>query len=114
MSILLSLVVALLHLGFMVLESILWATPTGRKVFRMSKEHAEITKTLASNQGIYNAMLAMCILWALYTANDGALSMLLAFVVIVGLYGAATVSPTILVVQALPAAAALIAKQTGY
>lgn len=114
MSAILSVLVAVLHLGFMVLESVLWATPTGRKVFRLSEEHAEITKTLASNQGIYNAMLAVCILWALYAGNDGALTMLLAFVVVVGIYGAATVSPAILVLQAAPALLALIAQQLGH
>ncbi len=114
MSAILSIVVAVLHLGFMVLESILWTKPVGRKVFRLSEEKAALTEDLASNQGVYNAVLAMCILWSLYSGNDGALTMLLLFVVVVGIYGAATVSPAILVVQSLPAALALGAKQLGY
>jgi len=114
MSAILSVAVAVLHLGFMVLESILWTKPMGRKVFRLSEEKAALTKDLASNQGVYNAVLALCILWSLYSGNDGALTMLLWFVVVVGIYGAATVSPAILVVQSLPAALALGAKQLGY
>lgn len=109
----LSSLVALLHVGFMVLESILWTTPTGRKVFRLSEEKAALTKDLASNQGIYNLVLAGCIVWALAVGNVGALTMLLVFVALVGLYGAATVSPAIAVVQALPAALALGAQQLG-
>jgi len=106
-------IVAALHVGFMVLESILWTTPRGRKIFRLSEEKAALTKDLASNQGVYNLVLALCIVWALLVGNAGALTMLLVFVVVVGIYGAATVSPAILVVQTLPAAAALVAQQLG-
>jgi putative membrane protein len=99
--------VAALHAGFFVLEAVLWTKPTGRKVFAMSKEDAARTATLAANQGVYNLMLAVGIGWALAVGNVGALGFLLAFVVAVGLYGAYSVSRTILVVQALPAALAL-------
>ena len=109
----LSALVAVLHVGFMVLESILWAKPTGRKIFALSKEKAELTKDLASNQGVYNLMLALCIGLALMVGNAGALTMLLVFVVIVGIYGAATVKPTIFFLQSLPALLALAAQQAG-
>ncbi len=105
--------VAVLHVGFMVLESLLWTQPMGRKIFRMSAEKAETTKVLASNQGAYNGMLAVGIAWALLVGNGPALAFLLFFVVIVGIYGALTVSPTIFVVQALPAIIALGLMRAG-
>ena len=107
-------IVAILHLGFMVLESILWTQPIGRKVFRLSQEKAAITRELASNQGVYNGMLAVGIVWALAVGNSGALAFLLVFVVIVGIYGALTVSPAIFVVQSLPALIALGLQRFGW
>jgi putative membrane protein len=106
-AIALTLLVAALHVWFFVLESVLWARPTGRKVFRMSREQAEATKVLASNQGVYNLLLAVGLVWACWSGNEGARLFLLSYVIAAGLYGAATVSRTILLVQALPAALAL-------
>ena len=99
----LTVLVAVLHIGFMVLESVLWTKPTGRKIFGLSRERAEMTKDLASNQGVYNGVLGAGLLWSLYAANPGAQAFLLVFVVVVGIYGAITVKPTIFFVQALPA-----------
>ena len=109
----LTVLVAVLHVGFMVLESVLWTKPTGRKVFGLSRERAETTKDLASNQGVYNGMLGGCLIWALVAPNPGAQAMLLVFVVIVGIYGAITVKPTIFAVQALPAILGLGAMFAG-
>jgi putative membrane protein len=113
MSSIVALVVAALHVGFMVLESILWTKPLGRKIFKLSEEKAQTTKDLASNQGIYNLMVAVGIAWAVGVGNAGALAFLLVFVVVVGIYGAVTVSPAIVVVQSLPAAIALGLQQLG-
>src|SRR5688500_20120974 len=57
--------VAALHLLFFVLESFLWTKPVGRKVFGLSAELAESTKSLAANQGLYNAFLAAGLIWGL-------------------------------------------------
>ena len=103
----LPLVVAALHLGFMVLESVLWTKPFGRRTFGLSREDAETTRVLASNQGVYNGMLAVGLIYGVLAAQPALVTFLLVFVVVVGIYGAATVSPTILGVQALPAAIAL-------
>ena len=43
-------VVAILHLGFLVLEMFLWNHPFGRKTFKMTKEVSESSATLAANQ----------------------------------------------------------------
>ena len=103
-----TLIVAISHFGFMVLESVLWTRPQGRKIFRLSVEKAEATRDLAANQGIYNGCLAAAIVWSVAAGDTPATLVLLAFVVVVGLYGAATVSRAILFVQAAPAAVAAL------
>lgn len=51
-------IVAFIHLYILNLEMFLWATPKGRAAFKMTKEYAESTKTLAANQGLYNGFLS--------------------------------------------------------
>lgn len=100
-------VVAALHLAFFALESLLWTTPKVRKIFGQSKEEAETTKVLALNQGAYNACLAVALVYAAITGSVETLLVLHAFVILVGLVGAATAKITILFLQTLPAAIAL-------
>ena len=101
--------VALLHLYFLVLEMFLWDKPTGLRVFRNTPEKAAITKVLAANQGLYNGFLAAGLLWSLWLGAEGrAIAIFfLDCVIIAGVFGAATVSKRILYIQALPAALAL-------
>jgi putative membrane protein len=105
--------VALLHGWFFVLESFLWTTPTGRRVFGQSEADAATTRVLAANQGAYNGMLALGFVWANLVGNGGAEAFLLVFVVAMGLVGGVTVSPRIIAVQSLPALLALIARTLG-
>jgi putative membrane protein len=103
--------VAVLHVYFLVLEMFLWATPYGQKTFARSREEQEATRALAANQGLYNGFLAAGLGWSL-VAGDGLVFPLRVFflgcVVVAGVYGAATASRKILIVQALPGAAALV------
>jgi putative membrane protein len=103
------LLVALLHAGFLVLEMFLFSTPRGRAVFGTTPEEAATMRTLAANQGLYNGLLAAGLVWGLVADDEQMLVAFLTFVVIAGIYGAATVSRRILVLQAAPAAAALVA-----
>jgi putative membrane protein len=107
--------VALLHLYFMVLEMFLWDRPLGRRTFRLTPEFAAASKSLAANQGLYNGFLAAGLVWGLWLGESGRAVTLffLACVVIAGLFGAATVNRRILVVQALPAATALVLTLLG-
>ena len=98
--------VALLHVYFLVLEMFLWDKPFGRRTFGMTPEQAAATKTLAMNQGLYNGFLAAGLLWGLFAA-DGVKVFFLACVIVAGVFGALTVSRKILWVQALPGAVAL-------
>jgi len=104
--------VAALHLYFLVLEMFLWRTPFGLRTFRMSKEVADSSAVLAANQGLYNGFLAAGLLWSLlaYGVEGGRpiLTFFLLCVIVAGIYGAATVSRRILFIQAVPAAIALI------
>jgi putative membrane protein len=107
----LTLLVAALHCYFLVLEMFLWERPTGRRIFRTTAEFAAASKTLAANQGLYNGFLAAGLVWslALGTAGTDARIFFLVCVVLAGLYGGYTVSRRIILVQALPAALALVA-----
>ncbi len=103
--------VAVLHGYFLVLEMFLWTKPYGRRVFGLTPEKAEMTKSLAANQGLYNGFLAAGLVWGLGAGADGyALKVFfLACVIVAGIFGAATASRKILWVQAVPAAIALAA-----
>ena len=105
-------VVALIHVYILVLEMVLWTTPRGRAAFGLTVEFAEQTKTLAGNQGLYNGFLAAGLVWGIIGPDHLRLGFRVFFllcVVVAGLYGAATASPRILLVQALPGALALAA-----
>ena len=103
--------VALLHVWFLVLEMFLWTKPLGLKTFRNSLEHAKASATLAANQGLYNGFLAAGLVWGLVTSPvSQALAVktfFLGCVIVAGIYGAATVSRRIFFIQALPAILAL-------
>jgi putative membrane protein len=104
--------VAALHAYFLILEMFLWDKPLGLKTFRNTPEKAEITKVLAANQGLYNGFLTAGLIWGLVHGNPAFAFQIKVFfllcVIVAGTYGAATVSTRILIVQALPAAIALI------
>lgn len=109
LAVTLILLVALLHLYFLVLEMFLWTRPSGLKVFRNTPEKAELTRVLAANQGLYNGFLAAGLVWAAVSSQRDVALFFLGCVVVAGLYGSATVSRRILYVQAVPALAAIAA-----
>lgn len=108
--------VALEHLGFFALESFLFQTPLGLKVFKLTPEAAKACATFAVNQGVYNAFLAAGLLWGLLAAPQAAppiKTFFLACVVVAGIVGGATVSRGVFFLQALPAALALVLLRAG-
>lgn len=108
---LLTVLVALLHSYFLILEMFLWDKPLGRKTFKLTEEYAAQSRSLAANQGLYNGFLAAGLLWSLSLGEPGlpVRSFFLICVVVAGVFGAVTVSRRIFFVQALPAALALVA-----
>ena len=108
--------VAAIHVYIVVLEMWLWNKPLGRRVFRTTPEQAAQTATLAANQGLYNGFLAAGLIWALLAGEPlhrPVGTFFLVCVAVAGVFGAATVSPRILVVQTAPAVVALICLWLG-
>jgi putative membrane protein len=103
------LIVALLHVGFLVLEMFFWDHPIGRKRFRLTPEFAKESATLAANQGLYNGFLAAGLIWGLVINSMPIKIFFLVCVLIAGIFGGFTSRRTILYIQALPALLALIA-----
>jgi putative membrane protein len=104
-------VVALLHLGFLVLEMFLWTKPFGLRTFRLSPEIAQASAGLAANQGLYNGFLAAGLIWGVL-GGDGAYAIRLFFlacVIVAGVFGGFTAKRSILWIQALPGVLALLA-----
>ena len=102
--------VAVMQFYFLVLEMFLWTTPFGQKTFKRTAAEQEATKILAANQGLYNGFLAAGLIWGLVLGDDGTSVKIffLSCVLVAGLYGGATANRKILLVQALPAAIALV------
>jgi len=102
--------VALLHIAFLVLEMFLWSKPIGRRVFGLPPELMAASAPLAANQGLYNGFLAAGVLWGLVLGAPGfgIKVFFLACVVVAGLFGGATTKRSILWLQAMPGAVALL------
>lgn len=99
--------VALSHLGFLVLEMFFWDHPVGRKVFNLTPELSARTAALAANQGLYNGFLAAGLVWALWADRRDLRGFFLGCVIVAGVFGGLTAKTSILFIQALPAAIAL-------
>ncbi len=105
-------IVALEHLYILVMEMFLWTTPRVMKTFGTTPEHANLTRSMAANQGLYNGFLAAGLIWSLLHPDANVAYQIalffLACVIIAALYGGLTVKRSILVMQGLPAVIALI------
>ena len=103
--------IVIFHVWAMVLEMFFWTKPLGRKTFGVSKADAEVSKTLAANQGLYNGFLAAGLVLSFFVSNpDTAFTLqvfFLACVSLAGLYGGITANMSILFMQGLPAMIAL-------
>ena len=101
--------VALLHIGFLVLEMFLWTGPIGQRVFAMTPEFAEQSAVLAANQGFYNGLVAAGLLWGALRNNREFMIFFTLCVVAAGIYGGLTAKMSILYMQAAPGLIALLA-----
>lgn len=112
LSTLLVLLVAVEHVYILVLEMFWWTRPRTMASFGVTLEQAQVMKTLAANQGLYNGFLAAGLFYSLVAANPEIAFAFKVFfllcVIVAGLYGGATVSRRIAMVQAGPALIALI------
>ncbi len=103
--------VAIEHIYILVLEMFLWTKPPGLRAFGLTPEFAQETAVLAANQGLYNGFLAAGLIWGLMLRDKGfsVRVFFLACVVVAGVFGGITAKPSILFIQAVPAALALAA-----
>ena len=108
-ALILTLVVALLHVYFLVLEMFLWTHPLGLKTFRNTPEKAQATRVLAANQGLYNGFLAAGLFWGLFDHLPMLVNFMLGCVIVAGCYGAYSVNKRIFFIQAVPAILAVAA-----
>lgn len=98
------LLIAILHLFFMVLEMFFWDKPYGLKMFRMTQDQAKESKVLAQNQGLYNGFLAAGLIWAAVWENQSVAMFFLTCVSLAGIFGAySTRNFSIFYIQGLPA-----------
>ena len=104
--------VAMLHIYFLVLEMFLWTKPKGLRVFGQTLEEAKSSATLAANQGLYNGFLAAGLIWSLILTDPMMAKQIKLFflgcIAIAGLYGGWSVNRRILFVQFGPAVIGLI------
>ena len=105
-------IVALMHIGFLTLEMFLWEHPIGLKTFGFTPELASHTTVLAANQGLYNGFLAAGLIFGMFHSDKKTSNTMVIFflvcIIIAGIYGGITAKPSILYIQALPAALALL------
>ena len=107
-ALILTAVVAIEHVGILVLEMFFWNHPIGRRIFNMSPEVSAASEILARNQGLYNGFLAAGLFWGLLSARDDIKIFFLICIVAAGIFGGLTAKTSILITQAPPALAALI------
>ena len=99
--------VAIEHILFLIVEMFLWQRPIGLGMFDLTPEFAAQTAYMAQNQGLYNGFLAAGLIWSLVAAKQDVRIFFLLCVIVAGVFGAVTVSPTVLLAQAVPALLAL-------
>ena len=107
-SSILVLLVAVLHIYFLVLEMFLWNHPIGYKTFATTPEFAAASASLAMNQGLYNGFLAAGLIFGLLKKNLSFKVFFLSCIIVAGIFGALTAKISILFIQAAPALLALI------
>ena len=103
--------VAVEHIYIMCLETIFTKSETTARTFNMEVEELSrpTISTLFKNQGVYNLLLAVLILIAVWVTNDLFWTRcFLSYVALVAIYGGITSSPTIILKQGAPALVALI------
>ena len=64
-------IAAALHVLFFVMESVVFTRPQVHRRFGLSREHAEIVRPMAFNQGFYNLFLAVGAVVGLVLVNAG-------------------------------------------
>lgn len=111
MTIILATLVALEFIYIFYLETLVTTSQATARVFGMSQEELsrQSVNTLFKNQGVYNLLIGLLLLVAIYVAPSITwLSLLLVYVVLVAIYGGITSDKAIILKQGGLAILALI------
>lgn len=103
--------VAVIHVAIAVAEMLFWNEPVVHERLDYTLVEARKVAPIVANAGLYNSFLAAGLIWALvsYTPGSNVTIFFLICVIVAGLFGAATLKPTTLVLQTIPGTAALAA-----
>lgn len=101
--------VALIHITISVVEMFFWKEPFIHERLGFTLEEAIKVAPIVANAGLYNGFLAAGLIWGLVWGKNGdAIKIFfLVCVMIAGIFGAATLTRTPLLIQAAPGALAL-------
>ena len=100
--------VALEHLYIMYLETIATASKSTSRVFGISTDRLKDKNisTLLKNQGVYNGLIAILLLFSVYQQDDGEYQssllwtrLLFGYIILVAVYGGLTSKPSIILKQ---------------
>ena len=93
--------VAMEHLYIMFLETIATNSKSTSRVFSISIDQlkSKTIATLLKNQGVYNGLIAVLLLVAVWQQDLLWIRLLLGYVVLVALYGSMTSKPNIILKQ---------------
>ncbi|MGX9820947.1 DUF1304 domain-containing protein [Lactococcus lactis] len=112
LTIILSLLVALEFFYIMYLETFATSSKTTSRVFNMGKKELERSsvQTLFKNQGIYNGLIGLGLIYAIFfsSAPLEIVRLLLIYIILVALYGSLTSNKKIILTQGGLAILALI------
>ncbi len=100
--------VAIEHLGILVLEMFFWDHPVGYRIFGTTPDIASSSAVLAMNQGLYNGFLAAGLIWGLIAGRRDVKIFFLLCIVAAGIFGGLTAKTSIIYTQALPALIGLV------
>ena len=97
----LAILVALEHLYIMFLETMVTSSASTSRVFGISIDQlkSKTISTLLKNQGVYNGLIAVLLLIAVWQQDLLWTRLLLGYVVLVALYGSLTSKPNIILKQ---------------
>ena len=97
----LAILVALEHLYIMFLETIATSSGSTSRVFGISIDQlkSKTIATLLKNQGVYNGLIAVLLLVAVWQQDLLWIRLILGYVVLVALYGSLTSEPNIILKQ---------------
>ena len=103
--------VAIVHALIAMFEMLLWKQPfvyTRLERFRFTQAEANKMAPIVANAGLYNLFVALGLVWSMLIGEPRMALFFLSFVIVAGVFGAATLKKTTLILQTVPAALAAL------